>query len=207
MQDNWSDVIQLTLLLLDQLPPGCIFNLTKIGAHYVDLFPCHVEANSTNKNTAREFVLGAKPTESSVCLYKYLDAYLDEKVHLTGQFTSSFVFVSDGLVSNPGMTLKLARQFSYTERILPACVVPQGNKHLMLNLAQVSGGSYQVFDCKAKGKWMAGVGAIVGICLEPGLTQVDLKWKVFGLKQEEIEQSPLAITSLFNKTRQVCVKL
>ncbi|KAL5250110.1 hypothetical protein ACHWQZ_G015989 [Mnemiopsis leidyi] len=202
LSQSWSDVIKLALCFLESLPRGCVFNVFKLGTGYVELFPYHTAVTPEHKEIARNFIMELKPCESAANFYKVLSAYLTMKSELPGQFIHSFIFISDGLVTSPQLTLDTARQFSYTDRILAAAVHSNGNKHFMQNLGEVSGGSFQMFDGAAKRKWPASIKKFLQICMEPGLTKVDLRWKVFGINKEEIEQAPVRISSLFNKTRQ-----
>ena len=202
MAESWSDVIKLALCFVESLPRGCVFNIYQLGTSFVELFPYHTSSTINNKKTARNFIMDLKPSESAANLHKVLSTYLLIKSRLPGQFMNSFIFISDGLVTSPKLTLDMARQFSYNDRILAAAVKSSGNKHFMQNLGEVSGGSFQMFDGSAKRKWPGSINKFLRICMEPGLTKVDLKWKVFGINKDEIEQSPVRMSSLFNKTRQ-----
>ena len=202
MAESWSDVIKLALCFVESLPRGSVFNIYQLGMRFVELFPYHTSSTIKNKKTAKKFIMDLKPCESAANLHKVLSAYLMIKSKLPGHFMNSFIFISDGLVTSPKLTLDLARQFSYNDRILAAAVNSSGNKHFMQNLGEVSGGSFQMFDGGAKRKWPASINKFLRICMEPGLTKVDLRWKVFGINKDEIEQAPVRISSLFNKTRQ-----
>ena len=202
LEGFWADVIKLALCFLERLPEECVFNVYKVGALFVELFPYHAISTQQNRDIAKEFVSDLKPTESSANVYKILSAYLAMKPKIPGQFMNSFILISDGLVTNPKLTLETARQFNYSDRILAAAITTGGNKHFMQNLGQVSGGSFEMFDGNAKRKWPTSIAKFLKICTEPGLTKVDLRWKVFGMNKDEIEQAPVSISSLFNKTRQ-----
>ena len=202
MKASWKEVIMLARLILSQLPMDCLFNVYMVGATFIELFPSYTIPTKERLEEADDFILSLRPTAPSVNFYKMLSTYLVLKpAMIAHQFINNMVFVSDGLVANPALTLDAVRQFNYSERVLAACISPHGNKHFMQSLAQLSGGAYRLFA--GKGKWISGVHELLKICMEPGLTHVDIKWKAFGLNKDKIEQAPIYISSLFNRTRQI----
>ena len=207
MEPIWVYVLKLALIMLHKLPRNSLFNVVGVGTTYTELFPAVTAPTRESLDEAAEFIVNIlTPTSSTVVFYTLFQNYFTWK-KLPGKqidCLNNFILISDGLVSGPSLTVDIARQSDYTERIVSVLIPSDGcNKHFMQSLSKVSGGAYDCFDPKKLSKWPNKIQGLFDKCVEPGITQVDLKWKVFGIKKDDIEQAPMYISTLFNKTREV----
>jgi len=200
MKGCWRDVIQQTLLYLQLLPRHARYNIVAVGVKVQDLYPAHFI--SRNVDLVTQWLLSLAPSDTFCSLWEPLYAYLTQAKISSSSAVHSIVFLSNGTITYPALTLGLVREFGPNIRLFTNLASVEGNGHYMRQLAKEGGGICQVFSSKERAKWKAKVQAVLGRCSEAALHSVSIVWRMYN-SGDTVHQAPLSINSLYNGHRQV----
>ena len=195
--DNAKKIVLASLV---RLPEGAWFNILAFGDLHTDLFPVARPKTTATMQAATAFVTRARPTWGSTALWRPLRSIFAmghlAKTKNTDHLRAVFV-VSDGLVQNEDVVLAAARAARGHTRVFTLGVGPNPAKHFLRSLANLSGGSFELFDASRKSKWERKITTLVANAARPGLTDIAIAWQQLDHDAPPPDQAPAHLSALF----------
>ncbi|XP_071788645.1 protein mono-ADP-ribosyltransferase PARP4-like [Asterias amurensis] len=188
---------KLLLLIVQNLPSSCTFNVVVFGTEFDELFPASQQKSTKTVKLAREFIEGYnvgggtdfwRPLQSQNLLKQ-------ERAH------RNLFLVTDGHLNNEEATLRAVGRNRAFTRIFTCGVSATANRHLLAAVARQGGGAFEFFDSAAKSTWEKKIKLQVSRASQPAVTSVSVQWNQGGQDNFSLLQAPAQITSLFRKNR------
>lgn len=195
-----TDAKKILLAALHHLPSDANFNVVAFGDFYTELFPMARAKTKTTMQEAAQFVSRSNASWGSTALWQPLRSIL-----LLGQLAKEkagshlrnvFLF-SDGLVQDEAAVMDIVRAARPHTRLFSCGVGPGPAKHFLRSLANLSGGTFELFDAARKSKWERKVRTQIAQAATPGLRDITVRWHQHDVDAPDPEQAPAQLASLF----------
>ncbi|XP_038058129.1 protein mono-ADP-ribosyltransferase PARP4-like [Patiria miniata] len=190
---------KLLLLILQNLPAQCTFNVIFFGTEFDELFPASQPKTQANLKAAREFIKGATAEQGCTDFWRPLQS--NHLLKPTSALRNLFL-ITDGHLSNEQATLRAVGRHRAHSRVFTFGVSKTANRHLLAAAARQGGGAFEFFDTKAKSTWEQKIQLQVSRASQPAVASLRVTWH-----QDDAEprppalQAPAEITSLFRHNR------
>ncbi|EDV19935.1 uncharacterized protein TRIADDRAFT_32651, partial [Trichoplax adhaerens] len=203
MKDCLLDVKKLALLLLNNLPSNCLFNIAVFGTSHNELFPCSQQVAKDTINIAQQFIMTLSATWGDSQFFNILDNYHHIAKGLKSNGAYNLFVISDGHFPAENSIIDITRKEINCLRIFTFSIGNVCNRYFMRLLAKVGAGYHEHFDSNLKSKWNSKIKKQIEKAFQPTLTSVNVNWQQFGQSYQSNMQAPADIVALFNGSRQV----
>lgn len=195
-----SNARKLALLMLNHLPKKCRFNIVLFGSDFIELFPNVLENNPENLNKAVKFLLENKKPRGNTDLLNLIQPYLVMSQNIGNKGPehdfdkiNNFVLISDGHLTRPQELLSMlhgSKDSLVVNRVFTCSIGDSADNQLLKVIANVTGGSYDVFESKCQFKWKEKIEDIMDKIVQPAaIKNIKIEWQNQKTAQEKTDEN------------------
>jgi len=203
MKDNsFKDAKKLLLLMINNLPASCLFNVTLFGTENRELFPFVFKNTVINIKKATEFISSCQSNMGNTDLNNVLIPHLF--LNSNNNEINNIILISDGHLTKIEDFISVLNRKKSSLRLFTCSVGDSSNSHLLKMISRSSGASYDTFDSKFQSKWKDKITDLMDKLQQPNaVSDIKIEWQNYENDSENNDQAPSRFHALFNGRRVV----
>jgi hypothetical protein len=203
MKDNsFKDAKKLLLLMINNLPTSCLFNVTLFGTENRELFPFLFKNTVINIKKAIEFISSCQSNMGNTDLNNVLIPHLF--LNSNNNEINNIILISDGHLTKVEDVISVLNGKNSSLRLFTCSIGDSSNSHLLKMISRSSGASFDTFDSKFQSKWKDKITDLMDKIQQPNaVSNIKIEWQNYENDSENNDQAPSRFHALFNGRRVV----